>query len=130
MMRTRPLPFIDPLVLAIKREIEKPGTGKTQPRRRLRSTVPPMPAPNCHPDHKQLNPEADLDAYCSEPKTPGNPRGMSDNWCWWQVDDRCGDSFNVGYRPGDIAWVKEAYAYPNDHTTLYRADLRDHARML
>lgn len=125
--RTRPLPFIAPLVLAIKRETEAPGTGKTQTRRLLKK-VPPMPEPNCHPEHKQKHPAPYLDAYCSEPKTPWNPRGMSDNWCWWQVDDRCcGDQFNVGYRPGDIGWVKETYAYPNDQVTIYRADWRENA---
>lgn len=125
--RTRPLPFVAPLVLAIKRETQAPGTGKTQTRRLLRAEVPPMPAPDCHPRHKQKHPAPYLDAYCGERPRPWNPRGMSETWCWWQVDDRCGEQFNVGYRPGDIGWVKEAYAWPNDQVTIYRADWRDDA---
>ena len=55
---------------------------------------------------------------------------MGDHWCWWTRDDRPCSQFKVGYRPGDLIWVKETYAYPNDQVTIYRADWQDYARAL
>lgn len=126
-IRARPLAFSDPMVLAIKREIEKSDTGKTQTRRVLRATVPPPPAPD-NVVRPPKHPAPYLDAYCDQPRTPWNPRGMGDHWCWWTRDDRPCSQFKVGYRPGDLIWVKETYAYLNDQVTIYRADWQDDAR--
>jgi hypothetical protein len=83
---------------------------KTQTRRVLKA-VPPAPAPNCHPRNEPPRHSAPyLDAYCGEPKTAQNPRGMGHWWNWWQVDDRaCLPQFKVGVAPGDRLWVREPW---------------------
>jgi len=34
-----------------------------------------------------------VDSYCSEKKTPENPRGMSEFYCWWMPDNRQGQDW-------------------------------------
>lgn len=115
-MTDRPIIFSGPMVRAILREINFPGTGKTQTRR-IAKGVPDMPSANCHPAHIQKYPAPYLDAYCGDKRTPNNPRGMSQRWCWWQVDDRqCLPTFKVPYVPGDRLWVRETWA-PLDRLT-------------
>lgn len=50
-----------------------------------------------------------FDAYCGQRLTPHNPRGMSDNWCWWDEYDRqCNGWVKCLYgQPGDRLWVRE-----------------------
>ena len=40
-----------------------------------------------------LTPGSYVDAYCGQPKTPENPRGMTSLWCWWGRDNRLGPDF-------------------------------------
>lgn len=82
---------------------------KTQTRRVLKN-VPPMPDPACSPHNEPRHPAPYLDAYCGVKRTAENPRGMSADWCWWQIDDRPGPTFRLGYAPGDRLWVREAWA--------------------
>lgn len=112
-MTDHPMLFSPPMILALLREAKEPGTGKTQTRRVVRGEVPPQPAASCHPRHQPKHPAPYLDAYCSELKTAANPRGMSDEWCWWQVDDRqCLPTFKVGIKPGDRVWCRETWRLP------------------
>lgn len=109
-MPDRPILMSAPMVRATLREIEEPGSGKTNTRRALKTAVPPMPAlDNIHPNHATKHALPYLDAYCGERKTPDNPRGMGDLWCWWTRDDRPGEQFRVGYRPGDRLYVRETW---------------------
>jgi len=130
-MKERPILFSAPMVQAILSD------EKTQTRR-LAKDVPPKPAANRHENHKQKHPEPYLDSYCSANrfKNKLNPRGMSENWCWWQIDDRqCLPMFKVPFVPGDKAWVREAWSHTGtgvwrvgdaymarDGKLVYRAD--------
>ena len=100
---------------------------KTQTRR----VVKPQPeyikysvAPQELRGEPKKHPAPYLDAYCSEPKTPSNPRGMSSSWCWWDEYDRCGDGFRCPFgQPGDRLWVRENSAMDcGDGRILYQAD--------
>lgn len=52
-----------------------------------------------------------LDSYCGGTKTPANPRGMTEWWCWWTRDDRPCHQFKCPYgKPGDLLWVREAWS--------------------
>ena len=104
-MKERPILFSGPMVRAIREG------RKTQTRRVIKPQPPEQPLPNCHPNHSAKHPSPYLDSYCSELKTPTNPRGMGDRWCWWQVDDRqCLPTFRCPYgQPGDRLWVRETF---------------------
>jgi hypothetical protein len=102
-MTDRPILFSAPMVRALL------AGRKTQTRRVIKG-VPEQPVADCHPNHEWLHPAPYLDAYCSQKRTTTNPRGMSTEWCWWQVDDRqCLPTFKVAYRPGDRLWVREEW---------------------
>ncbi|MCS0459489.1 hypothetical protein [Rhizobium favelukesii] len=108
-MTDRPILFSGPMVRALL-------DGRKTQTRRLVADVPPQPDINCHPEKRQLSAAPYLDAYCSERKTSNNPRGMSVNWCWWQVDDRqCLPTFKVKAKPGDRLWVRETWSHTGDH---------------
>jgi hypothetical protein len=105
-MKERPILFSGPMVRAIL------DGSKTQTRR----IVKPQPQPfiQCTPDrHPTTRTEPYIDAYCGEPKTLENPRGMGLDWHWWTADNRTGAKVaRCPYgRPGDRLWVRE---------TLYR----------
>lgn len=111
-MADRPILFSAPMVRALL-------DGRKTQTRRIVKDVPPQPAPNCHPSHTPQHPAPYLDSYCGQPKTAANPRGMSTEWMWWQVDDRqSGQSFKVKYKPGDTLWVREAYSGPYYFTDI------------
>ena len=103
-MRERPIIFNTPMVRAILA-----GT-KMQTRRPVKA-MPTEPGAECHPRHKQKHPAPYFDAYCGQRKTDANPRGMNDEWCWWQVDDRqCLPVVRCPYGlPGDRLWVRESF---------------------
>lgn len=50
------------------------------------------------------------DAYCGGPKTPENPRGMTEMWVWWGTDRRIysGETACPFGKPGDRFRPKEA----------------------
>jgi hypothetical protein len=124
-MRERPILFSAPMVRAILE-------GRKSQTRRIVKPQPVQPAADCHPKNVAKHPAPYLDAYCSQRKTPENPRGMSDQWCWWQVDDRqCLPMFRCPYgQPGGRLWVRETWARNTnqvsdthmDTSVVYRAD--------
>lgn len=129
-MTDRPILFSASMVNAIMREIERPGTGKTQTRRMLKCTVPPSPGDDAwlrvslgKPVEAPKHPHAYLDSYRNRPPTSENPGRMSANWCWWTRDDRqCLPTFKVGYVPGDRLWVRETGRIATDKTAFMFVD--------
>lgn len=82
--------------------------NKTQTRRVLKPQPPEPPAAQTAPNGTAKHPAPYLDAYCGELRTERNPRGMSRNWHWWQVDDRPGVCVTrAPCAPGDRLWVRE-----------------------
>lgn len=102
--KERPILFSAPMVLAL---LDK---RKTQTRRTVKG-MPEPPAPSCHERHTQKHPAPYFDSYRGDEKTAENPGRMSENWCWWQVDDRqCLPTIKCPYgKPGDLLWVREAW---------------------
>jgi hypothetical protein len=125
-MTDRPIIFSAEMVRAILK-------GRKTQTRRIATNLPPPPENAIHPNHERLHPAPYLDAYCSEKKTPQNPRGMSAMWCWWTPDNRMGREFRCRYgQPGDQLWVRETWGavWPADEPVPlrqceieYRADL-------
>jgi hypothetical protein len=102
-MTIRPIAFTGAMVSALL-------DGRKTQTRRVLADVPPAPNKNCHPSHKQIHDAPYIDSYCSKRRTDENPRGMSDRWCWWQVDDRqCPPTFRVPFVPGDLLYVRECW---------------------
>lgn len=57
-----------------------------------------------------------FDAYCNERKTESNPRGMSNNWCWWDEYDRqCFPMVKCPFQPGETVYIKEAWTIHKSH---------------
>jgi hypothetical protein len=102
-MSDKPIIFSAPMVRALLEG------RKTQTRRILKPQPPEMPVADCAPKNTARHAEPYLDAYCGETRTAQNPRGMSRNWHWWQVDDRPGPCVTrTKYAPGDRLWVRES----------------------
>ena len=104
-MKARPILFSGPMVRAIL------DGSKTQTRR----VVKPQPSNfvgGVNPKNTPKHPAPYFDSYCSERKSAVNPRGMSENWCWWTEDDRQGaDWIKCLYgKPGDLLWLRETFA--------------------
>ena len=100
-MADRPIIFSAPMIRALL-------DGRKTQTRRVVKNVPPQPESRCAPGNTARHPEPYLDAYCGEHKTAANPRGMSRDWHWWQLDDRPGPlAFRLPYAPGDRLWCKE-----------------------
>jgi hypothetical protein len=101
-MTVRPTLFNGPMVRGLLREVERPGTGKTQTRRLPKEPVPEAPSidnvVHLPPRHEQPY----LDAY-----------NKSEWWCWWTRDDRPCEQFNAGYAVGDVLWVRETWCPAN-----------------
>lgn len=106
MNKERPILFNGPMVRAIL-------DGRKTMTRRIVKPQPEQPASACHSNHVSKHAAPYLDAYCSQHKTTENPRGMSDQWCWWQIDDRqCLPTFRCPYgQPGDKLWVRETWDF-------------------
>lgn len=115
-MADRPILFSAPMVQALLREAHQPGTGKTQTRRVLKDEIREAPGMDAvHPKNTIKHPAPYLDSYCGAPRSPLNPRGMSDRWCWWTRDDRqCLPTFRVPFVPGDRLWVKETWCHTGE----------------
>lgn len=116
-MTERPILFSAPMVRALL-------DGRKTQTRRLAKGVPPKPEANCHKNHTQKHPEPYLDAYCSGKLSEWNPRKMSQEWCWWQVDDRqCLPTFKAPCAPGDVLWVRETWQTHCDKDGITPRDL-------
>lgn len=99
MIRTaKPILFTGPMVRGLIREVQHPGTGKTQTRRFPKEAVPEPPCADnvVHLPPRHARPY--LDAY-----------NKSEWWCWWTRDDRPCEQFNAGYAVGDLLWVRETW---------------------
>jgi hypothetical protein len=105
-VKERPILFSSPMVTAIL------DGSKTQTRRIIKPQPPEMPKADCHPQHQAMHPAPYLDVYCSGKHTEKNPRGMGQEWLWWQVDDRaCDPRFKCPFGvQGDLLWVREKWA--------------------
>jgi hypothetical protein len=102
-MTDRPIIISAPMIQALL-------DGRKTQTRRVLNGVPPQPASRCAPGNVPRHPAPYLDAYCGDQRTAANPRGMSMDWNWWQVDDRPGPvAFRAPCVPGDRLWVREAF---------------------
>lgn len=111
----KPILFNAPMVRGLIREVQHPGTGKTQTRRFPKEAVPEPPSADnvVHLPPRHERPY--LDAY-----------NKSEWWCWWTRDDRPCEQFNAGYAVGDLLWVRETCAALEAHDGIacvrYEAD--------
>jgi len=102
-VKERPILFSGPMVHALL------DGRKTQTRRIIKPQPSDyVPSENVHPPKREA---AYFDSYCNREKTSVNPRGMSENWCWWTPDDRQGpDWIQCPYGiPGERLWVRETW---------------------
>jgi hypothetical protein len=104
-MTDRPIIFSAPMVRALLEG------RKTQTRRLVRD-MPPAPSDDSLV-HPARHDSVYFDAYCGGKRSEVNPRGMTENWCWWTRDDRAGHGCRVGYVPGDRLYVREAFRMPD-----------------
>jgi hypothetical protein len=121
----------NPIVLS-ERSMSDLKNGRMTQTRVVLKNVPPAPAPK-DPDWP-CRTAPYLDAYCHEPETKQNPRGMGHWWVWRESDGwACPPRFKVGVAPGDRLWVREAwkphsvFAHKRPHdipptSIYYRAD--------
>lgn len=122
MTKKIPMLFSAPLVRALL------DGRKTQTRRVMK--VQPISYVQGTPVHPEKHEKPYLDAYCGKKKTLLNPRGMSRDWCWWTTDDRCGPAIECApCAPGDLIWVREAWARVGDNDDAIHAcpNLMTHA---
>lgn len=126
-MTIRPIIFSAPMVRALLE-------GRKTQTRRIVNGVPPSPGmDNVYPGNTPKHPAPYLDAYCGGERTSANPRGITENWCYWTRDDRCGPQFKVPYVPGDLLYVRESHAFVgggDPGILLCQADWRERAREL
>ena len=109
-MKERPILFNAPMVRAILEG------RKTMTRRVVKPQIEEFKQHT--PDkHSPKHPKPYLDAYCGEPKTSANPRGVSPNWHWWTRDNRPGECVAKCHygQPGDRLWVRETWGLMCHH---------------
>lgn len=127
MRKDKPILFSGTMVRAILREIECPGTGKTQTRRILKCGMPEPPSIDNVVHHPARHERPYLDAY-----------NKTSWWCWWTRDDRPCEQFDAKYAVGDLLWVRETWCHTGtgvwkpsdvhmagDGKIIYRADNDD-----
>lgn len=100
-MADLPIPFSAPMIRALLREIEAPGTGKTQTRR------PHPPEPRFVPDG------------CRRVDLGGRPRW----WDFWAYDRAETQRFKLPYAVGDRLWVREHWRTWTAYDDLSPRDL-------
>lgn len=116
-MTERGILFSAPMVRAIL------AGRKTKTRRIVK---PQLVEPAAKPlRHAAKRPGPYFDSYCSERKTPENPRGMSNRWCWWTADDRPDPLSEIRCpygQPGDRLWARETWRYFGGREYEYQCD--------
>lgn len=104
-----PISFSAPMVKAILREIEAPGTGKTQTRRVIKLQPPPTAT--------------------SAGNHSSSKEGITNEWMWLDGDPRdCEtwgalDDFRLRYAPGDRLYVREHWRCSEMHDATASRDL-------
>ena len=119
-MKERPIIFSGPMVRAILEG------RKTQTRRIIKPQPVPVP-PNGweRPTREKKHDAPYFDAYCNKRKSSANPRGMSQDWCWWDEWDRqCLDQIiKCPYGvPSDRLWVRETWNVIECHSSYEYGD--------
>jgi hypothetical protein len=102
-----PILFSEAMVVAL-------ADGRKSQTRRLVKEMPPAPNPWARNPGDQKHETPYFDAIRpGGDKTEKNPLGMTDQWCWWQIDDRmCAPIILCPYgKPGDRLWVRETFSY-------------------
>jgi hypothetical protein len=115
-----PILFSEAMVVAL-------ADGRKSQTRRLLKGMPPAPNPWARNPGDQKHEAPYFDAIRpGGDKTEKNPLGMTDQWCWWQIDDRmCAPIILCPYgKPGDRLWVREAWALVP--ASAYRCSIDDH----
>lgn len=123
-MADRPILMSPSMVRATLREIEQPGTGKTQTRRIMNRArvfaTPETPAFTLTGD----------DMARALQNASRFRRLDGDGWFWeadafeWQAPaERTGWMAHIGYAPGDRLWVRESLERANGEAVGYPADL-------